>query len=338
LGGKMDNEDVGEVILEFIQFFVDNGGYSNFEFDEQVLVSWNILMLRTITEAFIKNYKNEDKLILNIKKNMKETYTSIKDATYSDEKKGQMLFGGRVTVSKTETEYESIKLEKSFVGNKNTNFYSDICVLAIPVGLFFRHDTDELVNIAVKMSKLTHNNTIGILGGITAAYFVSLAINGVDIMKWVFMLIDLLESRVIKDQLELEDTENMIRYTDFLRSWQRYRDTKFNEGRINQSRTNSSLVFRWKKYMSYSYVKMLYFGDIISCLIVSYDCLLDCGGQYEKMIYYGFLLPNKNDIGAFAGALYGLIYGTKDIPKNMISFLESKGVLSKIKKLSDKLN
>jgi ADP-ribosylglycohydrolase len=312
LKGTIDNEIVSEIILEFIQYYIERGGFSEFEFDDDIYVSSNILMLMNIKKAFINSEKKD--LITNIKKALKNGY---------DESKKNRSFGSPKLAKDllpTEMEIENIKLDDEYTGNKNSNYNSDICVMTMLVGLYYsaEDELENLIDISIKISRLTHNNINGILAGITSAYFISLAVREIDIMKWVFLLIKLLESNLIKKHLDLDDTRNMIEYINYLRHWQIYRDSKFNEGKINKLKSDSSLVFKWKNYKKYKSNESSLFEDAISCLVISYDSLLECDGKFEKIIYYALLLPGLTmTIGAFVGALYGLVYGINNVPKFM---------------------
>ena len=322
LKGAIDNEILSEIILEFVQYYIERGGFSEFEFDHNIYASSNILLLIDIMEAFTNSEKKD--LMTNVKKALKSGY---------DKSKRNREYGGPLLAKDlllTETEIENIKFDDKYTGNKNNNYSSDICVMTMPVGLYHSDEDklEKLIEISIKISRLTHNNVIGILGGMTAAYFVSLAFREIDVIKWVYLLIKLLESNLIKKHLDLDDTKNNIDYVTFLRHWQNYRDTKFNEGKINKLKSDSSLAFKWKNYKKYKHRDTILFEDVISCLIISYDSLLECDGSFEKIIYYALLLPGLTmSIGAFVGGLYGLVYGIDNVPKNMIDYMESNDVL-----------
>jgi ADP-ribosylglycohydrolase len=336
----LDKEIISDIILEYIQYYIENGGYNNFIFDPTINVSANMLMLKAITDAFIHNDQNT--LLLNVKVNMKKAYENITSVEAS-----KLLFGGRKnqedshTLLSTDYEYKNIKVSDDFIGNKNTNYESDICMRIMPVGLYYYNedDLDKLIKTSIKITKLTHNNIIGILAGITSAYFVSLAVRNIAIEKWIQLLIELIESDMIKNHFDLDKTDNMIKYIDFLRPFQKYRDYRFNEEKITKTASDSSLVFRFKFYNKFKYFNTSHFEDVISCLIISYDTLLLCDGNFEKVIYNGLLLPgNVISIGGYVGGLYGLIYGVDDIPKSMINFLVSLKIKDSIEKIGKEIN
>lgn len=75
-------------------------------------------------------------------------------------------------------------------------------------------------------------------------------------------------------------------------------------------------------------------------VIIAYDCLIDCSGVWEKLVYYSMLhMGDGNTTGAIAGGWYGLVYGLGDVRSDMIRDLEYGKELEKLgKELWDKKN
>ena len=71
-------------------------------------------------------------------------------------------------------------------------------------------------------------------------------------------------------------------------------------------------------------------------VIIAYDCLLDCRGSFETLVYYSMLHAGDSDsTGCIAGAFYGAYYGKFDLPKNLYSidkYNDMKELINKIKK------
>ena len=58
---------------------------------------------------------------------------------------------------------------------------------------------------------------------------------------------------------------------------------------------------------------------------MAYNALLDCDGNWEKLVYYGMLHGGDSDtVGAICGGLYGAVYGSKDVPEHLLKYLEMK--------------
>lgn len=72
-------------------------------------------------------------------------------------------------------------------------------------------------------------------------------------------------------------------------------------------------------------------------VIIAYDCLIDCSGVWEKLVYYSMLhMGDGNTTGAIAGGLYGLVYGLGDVRVDMIEDLEYGKELEKVGMLLSK--
>lgn len=321
-----------EIILEYIGYYIQNGGYSNFKFSRTIKSS-DIYLIKFATESliskhFIKNLKHE---IMNIF----ETIKTNKKPFFGGNEKHDNL----EKYFRSEIEYKNLKNIEGFEGNKNNNHQPDICVTVMPIGIMYSNNIDELINKSIMVAKLTHNNVVGILGAVISAYFTSLATSGVEIEKWIDMSIELMESKYIKNKLDLENTENMIDYVRFLHKFKRYRESRFNEGKIIKTKSNTNLIYKLRFHYTLlsDHESKLEVLNILACLISTYDALLECDGNYEKILYYLFFcFPGRTmHLSAFAGGLYGLLYGT-NIPKNMLNYLEEKKIILDIDELSQK--
>src|SRR6185312_3076439 len=103
----------------------------------------------------------------------------------------------------------------------------------------------------------------------------------------------------------------------FLRIFQNYRDTKFDGKKILRTKNSTSLVYKTKYFKKFSYdlENKKTYDDCVSCLIIAYDALLECDGNFEKAIYYGILIHGQIvSIGGLLGGLFGILY-YDSIPK-----------------------
>ena len=58
---------------------------------------------------------------------------------------------------------------------------------------------------------------------------------------------------------------------------------------------------------------------------MAYDSILDCTGNWEKLlIYSGLHIGNTIAVATIAGAWYGAYYGWGDVPNNNLKYLEFK--------------
>jgi ADP-ribosylglycohydrolase len=310
--------DNGEVLIEYISSFIASGGLSGYIFNVKIDSSFNIHIMNDIFFSFIKSMKKSDKeIFLNIKKNLKTTFKEIS--------KHYSIYKNKNTENydKTLQMISYIEEDEKYEGIANDNISSDICVIIMPIGFIHYKELDKMVEWTVKITKLTHNNTTSILSAIISSYFVSMAMNKIPIENWCNNIIGLVNSDNVKKYINLDVNQNMIEYSNFVKIWVDYISLRFNEKKVKKTRSDENLLFKLKFYEKYAQNKVgaNFIGeDCISCLIVVYDSLLMCEDNFERLIYYGMLIPgNVISIGGLIGALWGIIYGMDNIPKNMFN-------------------
>ena len=200
---------------------------------------------------------------------------------------------------------------------------------------------------------MTHNSTIGYLGGFTSALFAAFAIEGIKINEWPFKLLDILKSKTIENYIRQAVKEFKRNETDvefylrdshiFIAKWDRYVEDKFDENRNPVKRRSTiNLVSRGRYYAEAfgtqkghivesqmnQYIKATDTfigsgGD--DSVIIAYDSLLDAGDNWEKLVYYGMLhIGDTDTTGCIAGGLFGILYGFKNVPNNFLEHLEYK--------------
>jgi ADP-ribosylglycohydrolase len=336
--------DNGEILMEYVSHFITNGGLTKYKFSENFSTSSNIILMLSLFNVLSKN-KNidieNDDFFLEIKKGIKERYLKIFDT--------QITLN--ITAGKLSTEYmiTKIKYEKDYFGFENPNISSDICVIIIPVGIIYNNDIDKMIKLAIKITKLTHNNITSILSSIASAYFISLAYNEIPIEVWGEQMIELIKSQTIKKYIDLNNNNNLMEYTNFIKNWTDYLELRFIEKKIKFTQSDNNFLYKlklYKKYAQYSYEKYSEFvnviaDDCISCLIVTYDILLTSNDNFEKIIYQGILIPGNNiTIGGILGALYGLINKSNNINQHMLDqilpYINSEKIENIIQKVISK--
>lgn len=337
LSDQKTPNDAGEILAEYLSYVVTNGGISNYKFDDNIENTSNIFLMLSIVKVIIETENNGDISFFELKKTLKKTLEELlTDDFYTKKMRGylkKMRYG-------TEDSIKNFSLDEKFIGNKNNNYNSDICVYTIPFGYYYYNNVIAMINNCVKLIKLTHYNVISILSGISSSYFISLAYNKIPLEGWPNLLMELLNSENIKKHLELDINENMAEYISYMKLWNNYIETRFINDKINKTKSDNNLIFKMKFYKRFTYESNKYIQgeDSISCLIMTYDSLLGCDGNFEKMLYYSILTPgNGISIGCLIGELYNLIYGLNDVPKYMIENIKDKRINNLSKKFSGKL-
>jgi ADP-ribosylarginine hydrolase len=208
------------------------------------------------------------------------------------------------------------------------------------IGLMYykKENIDDLIKFSIESSKLTHNSAIGYLGGMTSAYFTSLAIRKINMIKWPRKLLKLLKSNKIQKYIN-EDSKND--HNEFIMKWEDYVLYRFNNGKIIRGMTNSHITIRALYHYERFTLHSLLDNDKInnkiigsngfSSVIMAYDALLDAENNWEKIIIYAaFHYGDSDTVAAIACSWYGALYGFIDVPKKNLEYLEFKDKLYKL--------
>ena len=205
------------------------------------------------------------------------------------------------------------------------------------IGLTFRKkdELNKLISHSISSSRLTHNYTLGFLGGYVTALFCSYAINKIDPFNWSTLLIYTIP--MVDDYMKTTDI-----YDNYNNDKNKFWDLwyKFNEEKINlYEHKSSDLLFgaeRFSSLMKYEpalsnnedFSKMAASG--IGAVIFAYDALLmsyDFNKKkfnFDNLVYFSTLHFGDNDTtGIIAGNWYGAYSGFSefdDRKKNMLEF------------------
>jgi ADP-ribosylglycohydrolase len=344
--------DNGEILIEYISNYVEKGGITNYTFEKRKN-SYNMVLFLSLLNTLLNNKNDEDdKLLLHIKKTIKITFLKIYQKSKKNISGGKKKENNSDNDSNYDSNYDYVEIlnidyDKKYIGNKNKNISSDIFSRIIPIGIVYFDDIDKMIEMCIKITNLTHNNLITKLSSIAICYFAVLAIKKVPIEEWYSNMMDFISSNKIKQYIDFNDNDNnnIMEYSIFMKYLMTYKETRFSEKKIKKSKSDSNLIYRVKFYNNYSYITNksdypIIGFDCISCLIIIYDTLLCCDGNFDKLIYYGVLIPGKIlSIGVVLGFLYGIVYGIKNVPQNLLNhtkdLLNDEKIINMIEKIND---
>jgi len=339
IGSRSDIDKISQLSDRHVADFISKGGYTNIDISKDIASDDTILTL-AVLDALIETYniKNINIIIDQIKLHMIHYFGD-------DSKFNLRAYGNRTIKS-----FERITKEKDwnkFAFSENAGGCGT-SMRSMPIGLIYygEKNRDKLMEISIQSSRITHNNPIGYLGGYVSALFTAFAMEKIDPQKWIFKLVKYLDSNKLKDFIKKvvckefpnDHNKHIGSYNQFLSLCNKYIKLKFNEEKYKD---NSKDVFM-RLFNQRSQFYYNHFGSKgtfnpgsngFDSVIIAYDCLLDCKGSFETMIYYSMLHAGDSDsTGCIAGALYGAYYGRFVLPKNLykIEFYD------KTKKLVDK--
>lgn len=325
--------------LEIISEFISLGGIANINLKDWI-ISDDTLLNYEIAK-FILDLNNEDlqeKHILKLKQEI------IKMVDFQLDNNIKRQFGSMTG--------KAIEKWTDFLDERHTHYNvasggNGCSMRTLPIGIRFNKDSDlnNLIKCSIETSKITHNSPIGFLGGLASAYFIKLAINGVEIKKWAYLLIDLYESKEVKKYINFEDDNIFFDYRNSIKIWKKTIEIFFSDKKEPlKLKSSINLISRFKIFIDIEKImnKNEWAGaNGQTSVIMAYIALLDCDGIWEKLVYYSMLHGGDSDtVGAIAGGFYGAVYGMDDVPDNLLKYLEMKKELiemsEKIYKLSIK--
>lgn len=330
-------EDVTlDFVNEMIYEFINLGGVNSIDLSDW-RISDDTIFQYYVGKSMLKyNGILDDNFIYRFKRNL---FTALA-GTVEDSKQGKNRFVGNTTKSSisrfksTDARYEKYNMKAGGNGCAMRNLVIGIC-------LYQESDINNLIDVSITTSKLSHNNAFGYLAGFTSAYFTSLAIRKVNPLEWPYRLLTHLKSdkmvKFIKETISQETRD----YMDFIMYWEKHLDNRFDKNReLLDIKAFSNPMYRIKYYYDNFFVgtgaKMI--GDAgYLATIMAYDSFVDSGGIWEKLILYGMLHPGDSDtVGAIAAGFYGAYYGFGDVPPKMYSKIEMKDKIENLSKSIEK--
>lgn len=314
---KFQLDDLLEIFYDFIHL----GGVNHLKMKGWMISDDTILHLATAESYLeaINDINNIDNVINIMIKKFIESFNDMKDR-----------FPGMMTetiVNKLKTGFDWKKLPYDDNAGGSGASMRTLCI-----GLIFYGDNnrEKLIEHSIEASRMTHNCVVGYLGGLVSALFTAYAIEGIQVNKWPHMLVELLESNIVDNYIKNTRGYNMYNKEKhiFIGKWKQYIDDKYKENTHTFKRPMINLVQRSQYYHNTfrNSEKGSYIGSGgDDSVIIAYDCLVDAGVNWEKLIVYSMLhIGDTDTTGSIAGGWYGALYGYTDIPQYMLDNVEYK--------------
>lgn len=331
------------IINEMLYDFIDRGGINGINFS-QLHVSINTIINIATIKSLLDINKNDDyKTYINIyMDNYIGVYDYIGDLDYRGKKVKTVNYleifflerkrGIKPYLAMILTKIADNGIQAATEEYNKEGYDYSAAIRTIPIGLAYYGDYDKLIKMSLDCSRITNNSPIGYLAGLTCSLFAAYGMNGIDIKKWPFLMIDIMKSQSVMDTITEENEEH---YDYFMLYWEKYINLKFNDGEIINSKSNKNLIYRYKFYIDNIVNEKLFepSADRVGitgydATIIAYDCLLDSEGKWEKLIIYsGLHLGQTTEITSIAAGLFGVYYGWGDISTKTLEHLEFRDLL-----------
>jgi ADP-ribosylarginine hydrolase len=341
INNRSDVDKIISMSNRHVANFISKGGYTKIDISKDNASDDTILLLSVLDSLVrLKNQKSNN-IIDDLKNNMNKFY---KD----DIKRDDRYYGNRTIKSLQRIEEGKFWDKFSY---SETAGGCGASMRSMPIGLIYhgKNNRNVLMEISIQSSRITHNNAIGYLGGYASALFTAFAIEKIKLEEWIFKLIEYLKSSELKNFIKSvvckEFPDDYDKHMEDLKSFtilaQTYVDLKFDGKKYKDNNIDIFMKLFDRRSQFYydnfgsKYKKYFNPGSNgFDSVIIAYDCLLDCKGSFETLIYYSMLHAGDSDsTGCIAGAFYGAYYGKFMLPENYhnIEFYD------KMKKLVDKI-
>jgi ADP-ribosylarginine hydrolase len=224
------------------------------------------------------------------------------------------------------------------------------------IGIHFT-DIKKIIEVSIMSSRLTHNYTIGFMGGMIVALFTHWAINDIPPWIWCDKLVELNENGTI-DKIINNTTDIYDKYTrdkhlvwDVIYKYREFRAHRFHL-RINEFKFGSDRLEMLHQLIYNEKIDDLskFGGNGIAAVLIAYDSLLlsiipkenpneevdlnkpdTYNYSWQNLVFLSTLHFGDNDTtGAIAGMLFGALRGYDGISKKVINMLEFKDELNKL--------
>lgn len=308
--------------FELVSRFIALGGITCIDLKGWRVSDDTVVHLDTI-KALVES-ENTDDFLKKFRKNLIDSFDDIK------------------TRHPGNTMYNKIKYMKKHDSDALFTFDKDSggagAAMRAPIfGILYSDpkDRDELMEKCILSSVITHNHPTGYLGALSTALFVSYALNNTPIEEWGKKMIEFIES----DKLEQFMKKKVSYYYNihkkykfsFIGKWKAYLKDKFDKD--NKIIMRIGNLAKRNRYYLDNYASDAQFigssGD--DCLILVYDALLDAYDSFEQIIYYTMLhIGDTDTTGCIAGAIFGALYGFRNLPANLIKNIEYKDRIEKL--------
>ena len=229
------------------------------------------------------------------------------------------------------------------------------------IGLIYykENQLDKLIENSIIASRVTHNYSLGFLGGLVTALFTSFGIRNIPIWEWVDKLLEIYNQGYIDKYMKKTNIyKKYLADKDFFfDKWLQYQEQKLSKFKF---KPNDFIHFenRIESLDDYNDYKgkrnkedYSRFGSSgLSCVLVAYDALLMSINSKENiipinldkttisidsLIFFSCLHFGDNDTtGAVAGAWYGSVYGFLNFDQDRLKQLE---FYHQLKNISDRV-
>jgi ADP-ribosylarginine hydrolase len=219
------------------------------------------------------------------------------------------------------------------------------------IGLIYykENQLNSLIEKSIQSSRITHNHTIGFLGGLVTALFTSYAMRNIDPWKWCDHLIKLYESNKIDNFIKKTEIYDkyLLDKDSFWNKWYEYREkylSKIKDKNINFFNQRLEILKNFSPHIHPNNPDYSKLGSSGLCSVIfAYDSiLLSINIENKKnnfnttplIIFSSIHTGDNNSTGIIAGCWFGALNGFYDFDVKKMEQLE---FYKELKNISNKI-
>jgi ADP-ribosylglycohydrolase len=342
-GNKIDTIKEGVLMnYFFITHYHMMGGLNNIDFQSLKSSDDTILIIGTC-DAILKG-GGEKNYIDSYLKSLPLLKEEVRQS-------GRSTLASLEIIRKTHS-IKSIKYSSSHGGN-------GCAIRTAPIGLKYYENINKVCEEALIASLVTHNYTVGFLGGIITALFTAYAIKNISPFQWSIELEKLYKSNyfhnLVKKYIDKDIKEDIDNYFSY---WLKYNEDRLSKMKFRNLPIFLNPAFKINDFTNYTPVPYLgkmsgydkMGGSGLEGPLIAYDNLLLSAIPNKKMIvdienpifnWEVFLFNNvfffgdSDSISAISASWYGAYLGIDKCPLEKIKELE---FYNEIKTICNKFN
>lgn len=312
-----------DIVNEFLYEFISLGGINGLDISDWKASDDTLYHIATAKSMLKYKGNINKKFILNVKNEIIKQYNFM-----ADELNGKIFdrYPGINTVKYVSKFTEKTDASHHPYDAKSGGNGCAMKLLCIGACLYGKKRRDELIDVSIRIGKMTHNSPIGFLAGLNTALFVAFSLENIDINKWPMELLKILKSGKVKNHIDKNSIDEMSDYLTYMKHWKSYIDTRFEDNKPITAKSQANLMLRIKYYHE-SFVRntpahRMGESGYAAC-IMAYDSLIDSDSHWEKLVVYSAMHPGDSDtVCAIAGGLFGIHYGYSDTPEVLLNNME----------------
>jgi ADP-ribosylarginine hydrolase len=246
---------------------------------------------------------------------------------------------------------KNLKTYQPLISYKSNMGGNGAAIRTALIGIKWFNDIDKIIEESLIASRITHNYSIGFLGGIVSAIFTSFAFNDIEPWLWIDKLLEIYESGKITNQINKTNLKNTINeeIKNYFIFFYKYKEERLQflltfrayDGILQPIKQMEELLtynYLLKRATDQNFNSIKILGSSgLDSIIISYEALIlsiipnpdysvnliNPTYSWESLLFFSSLhIGDTDSTGAISGAWFGALNGFKNFDQNKLIDLE----------------